>query len=741
MFNKFSEETKKILSLAKKEMVELKHPYLGSEHLLLGILKSNNNVTLLLKKYNVTYKRYKDAVIQLVGIGDKKAEWVLYTPIVKEIFERAIDISSDSNSDVTIDNLFIALIEIGDGIANRVLNNLQVNMEKIYTEFVFKIPKKNKKKKTIIDEIGIEFTDPTMVSRFDPVIGRDNEINQIIEILVRKNRSNPLLIGDAGVGKTAIIEEISKMIVNNKVPNKLKNKRIINLDMSSAVAGTKYRGEFEDKINKIIKEAETDNDIILFIDEIHTIVGAGGAEGAIDASNIFKPALARGNIKCIGATTLDEYKKYIEKDKALERRFKKVIIEEPNYENVKNIIYKLKPIYENYHHVTIKNNILDLMIDLTNKYIRNYKNPDKTIDILDEVCAHANLKENDAMKEYNKLAEELTNIIKAKKEKIESKDFKSAFKYKQRENEITSRLNELEYLLTTTHYNSVTKNDLAHVLKNKINIPIIELNDRFNYSEITKKLKSKVIGQDRAIKKLVSSYFANIENNEVFSVLLNGPSGVGKTSLALEFANTLSNKVLRIDMSEFSEAHSVSKLVGAPPGYVGYDNSNYLFDSIREYPFTVIILDEIERCHPSVLNLFFQILDNNQLKDAKGNVIYFNNSIIIMTTNIEKNKNLGFNNSQANSQLNDYFTIPFINRIKEIITLDSLSEETITKIIQKELSVSCKNITIDSNKIRKILDESLYKEYGARKIKGIKFLHRKKEKKVLKTIPKIKFMV
>lgn len=738
MFNKFSEETKKVLSLAKKEMVELKHPYLGSEHLLLGILKSNNNVTLLLKKYNVTYKRYKDAVIQLVGIGDKKAEWVLYTPIVKEIFERAIDISSDSNSDVTIDNLFIALIEIGDGIANRVLNNLQVNMEKIYTEFVFKIPKKNKKKKTIIDEIGIEFTDPTMVARFDPVIGRDNEINQIIEILVRKNKSNPLLIGDAGVGKTAIIEEISKMIVNNKVPNKLKNKRIINLDMSSAVAGTKYRGEFEDKINKIIKEAETDNDIILFIDEIHTIVGAGGAEGAIDASNIFKPALARGNIKCIGATTLDEYKKYIEKDKALERRFKKVIIEEPNYENVKNIIYKLKPIYENYHHVTIKNNILDLMIDLTNKYIRNYKNPDKTIDILDEVCAHANLKENDAMKEYNRLAEELTNIIRTKKEKIESNDFKSAFKYKQRENEITSRLNELEYLLTTTHYNSVTKNDLAHVLKNKVNIPIIELNDRFNYSEITKKLKSKVIGQDRAIKKLVSSYFSNIENNEVYSVLLNGPSGVGKTSLALEFANTLSNKVLRIDMSEFSEAHSVSKLVGAPPGYVGYDNSNYLFDSIREYPFTVIILDEIERCHPSVLNLFFQILDNNQLKDAKGNVIYFNNSIIIMTTNIEKNKNLGFNNSQVNSQLNDYFTIPFINRIKEIITLDSLSEETMTKIIQKELSVSCKNITIDSNKFRKILDESLYKEYGARKIKGIvsKISSSKKRKKSIKNYSK-----
>lgn len=738
MFNKFSEETKKVLSLAKKEMVELKHPYLGSEHLLLGILKNNNNVTNLLKKYNVTYKRYRDAVIQLVGVGDKKTEWVLYTPIVKEIFERAIDISSDSNSEVTIDNLFIALIEIGDGIANRVLNNLQVNMEKIYTEFVFKIPKKNKKKKTIMDEIGIEFTDPFMVAKFDPVIGRDKEINQIIEILVRKNKSNPLLIGDAGVGKTAIIEEISKMIVNNKVPNKLKNKRIINLDMSSAVAGTKYRGEFEDKINKIIKEAETDNDIILFIDEIHTIVGAGGAEGAIDASNIFKPALARGNIKCIGATTVDEYKKFIEKDKALERRFKKVMIEEPNNENVKNIIYKLKPIYENYHHVTIKNNILDLLIELTNKYIHNYKNPDKTIDILDEVCAHANLKENDSMKEYNKLALELTNIIKIKKEKIENNDFKSAFKYKQRENEITSRLNDLEYLLTTTHYNTVTKNDLAHVLKNKVNIPIIELNDRFSYSEITKKLKSKVIGQDKAIKQLVSSYFSQLENNEVFSVLLNGSSGVGKTSLALEFANTLSNKVLRIDMSEFSEAHSVSKLVGAPPGYVGYDNSNYLFDSIREYPFTVIVLDEIERCHPSVLNLFFQILDNNQLKDAKGNIIHFNNSIIIMTTNIENDKNLGFGNSKVNSKLNDYFTIPFINRIKEIITLDSLSEESIIKIIKRELNSSYKKITIDSNKFGQIIDESNYKDYGARKIKSIisKISSSKKRKKSTKNYSK-----
>ena len=507
MFNKFTEEAKKVLSLSKQEMIELKHPYLGSEHLMLGILKKENSISNLFKKYNITYKKYKEAVINFIGIGKEETKWILYTPIVKEIFERAIDISDENGNQVNTENLFIALIEIGDGIANRVLKNLQVDMDKIYTELIFKIPKKSKKKKTIIDEVGVEFTTSNMVATFDPVIGRDSEIKQIIEILIRKNKSNPLLIGEAGVGKTAIIEEISKMIVNNKVPNKLKNKRIVNLDMSSAVAGTKYRGEFEDKLNKIIKEAETNSDIILFIDEIHTIVGAGGAEGAIDASNIFKPALARGNIKCIGATTLDEYKKFIEKDKALERRFKKVIVEEPSMEQTRDIIYKIKPIYENYHHVSINCKLLELIIELTNKYIHTHKNPDKTIDILDEVCAHANLKDNVNVLEYDRLSGELSKIIDEKKKKILNNDFKTALEFKHKENEIVSRLNELELLLATTHYNKVTQKDIFEVLKNKVNMPIFELDKRHNKQNLTKKLQSIVLGQDAQIEQLVSDYF------------------------------------------------------------------------------------------------------------------------------------------------------------------------------------------------------------------------------------------
>ena len=448
MFNKFSDDAKKVISYSKKEMMKLNHPYLGSEHIMLGILLHENNVSNILKKYGITYKKYKSEVIKLLGIGEEKVNYILYTPIVKEIFERAIDISDEQNTIVTIDNLFISLIEIGDCIAYRVLKSMKLDIEKIYTELVFKVPKKNSKKKTILDEIGIEYTDSALVNTFEPVIGRDNEIKQIIEILIRKNKSNPLLIGVAGVGKTAIVEEISKMILNNNVPNKLKGKRIINieelvrrierkdvpevlfntkvvaLEMGSLVSGTKYRGEFEEKLNKIIKEAETDDDIILFIDEIHTIVGAGGAEGAIDASNIFKPALARGKIKCIGATTIEEYKKYIEKDKALERRFKKVLIEEPSIEMVEEIIKKIKPIYENYHHVSIDDNVLNLIIKLTDKYIHNYNNPDKTIDILDEVCAHANLKENKYMKEYNSLSNKLIEIKKEKNEKIRSGNFR-----------------------------------------------------------------------------------------------------------------------------------------------------------------------------------------------------------------------------------------------------------------------------------------------------------------------------
>lgn len=738
MFNNFSEETKKVITVAKKEMLELKHPYLGSEHIMLGILKTSNDVSNALKNINLDYNKYRKAVIDLVGLGEQSIEYVLYTPIVKEIFERAVDISTENGSDVSIENLFVALIEIGDGIATRVLNNLNINLEKIYTEFIFKIPKKNKKKKTIIEEIGFEFTSESAVKGFDPVYGRDKEIKQIVEILIRKNKSNPLLIGDAGVGKSAIVEEISRRIVKNQVPNKLKNKKIINIDMSSAVAGTKYRGEFEEKINKIIKEAEANDDIIIFIDEIHTIVGAGGAEGAIDASNIFKPALARGKIKCIGATTYDEYKKYIEKDKALERRFKKVLINEPTKEQTKDIIHKLKKIYENYHHVSMNNNILDLLITLTDKYIKEHKNPDKTIDILDEVCAHANLKENKKMQKHNELNLKLNKIANLKQKKIINKNFKEALKLKQEENRILSQINEIEWFLTTNNYINVTKKDLEEVLKNKVDVPIIELNNKINYKKIINELNSRIIGQSDPVDKLVNSYISSLENNHVHSILLSGNSGVGKTYLAEQLAKVLSCNELKLNMSEFSEAHSISKLIGAPPGYVGYENADYIFDKIRKYPFSIVILDEIEKCHDTVLNLIFQILDNDEIKDSKGNTIYFNNCIIIMTTNVNKGKCLGFKGQNTNSKLNEYFTNDFTNRICDTIVLNDLSKYNIIKIIEKEMSNTKVELSADHALVSKILNECDYEKAGARKIKYIisKIVRDKKIKKYCKNYSK-----
>ena len=400
MFGQFTEEARKILVNAKSEMMELRHPYVGSEHRLLAILKSKNNVSKKLKQYNLDYDKFKNKIIEILGFGTKESEWFLYTPLLKRIMENAMLDCKEKNSEVTIEALFSSLLEEGEGVAIRILLNLNIDLDKLYNEFNYKIFKP-KKKKLLLEELGTDLTNKA--NELDPVIGREDEIKRVIEILSRRTKNNPLLIGEAGVGKTAIVEELSRRIINGDVPNNLKTKRIISLDMATLVAGTKYRGEFEERVRKILKEVEEDNDIILFIDEIHTLVGAGGAEGAIDASNIFKPALSRNKLRCIGATTISEYKKFIESDKALERRFQKVNIEIPNKDVVKQILLKLKPIYENYHHVIIKDELLDKIIELSDKYIFDRNQPDKSIDILDEVCAKSSLKESKELIEYNKL--------------------------------------------------------------------------------------------------------------------------------------------------------------------------------------------------------------------------------------------------------------------------------------------------------------------------------------------------
>lgn len=731
MFGQFTEEARKILVGAKLEMTELKHPYVGSEHLLLAILKSKNNVSKKLKQYNLDYDKFKNKIIETVGVGSKESEWFLYTPLLKRVMENAMLDCKEDNSEVTIESLFSNLLEEGEGVAIRILISLNVDLDSLYNEFSYKIFKKKKNKKLLLEELGTDLT--SKANELDPVIGRDSEIRRIIEVLSRRTKNNPLLIGEAGVGKTAIVEELSKMIANGDVPNNLKNKRIINLDMATMVAGTKYRGEFEDRVKKVLKEVEENDDIILFIDEIHTLVGAGGAEGAIDASNIFKPALARNKLRCIGATTVNEYKKFIEDDKALDRRFQKINIEIPNRDVVKQILMKLKPIYENYHHVIINESIIDKIIELSERYVHDRNQPDKSIDILDEVCAKASLKESSELTLYNKLNKELQTLIKGKNEAVSNSDFKKATSYKKSEFDLMDKINSLELSLCNKKKNEVSLDDIADVINSKTKIPIYEiLNDNDKVIEkMQEEIGNKIIGQETAVKEIINiakKIKLGFKDDKCYSLLFAGPSGVGKTELAKVFGKTLAGKnVIRLDMSEYSEAHSVSKIVGAPPGYVGYSDNKTVLEEIRNKPFSVLILDEIERANTSIINLLFQILDNGKIKDAKGVDVYFNNVVIIMTSNIGFDEiNVGFNkNINSTTKLKEYFSIPFINRIDNIISFNNLEEEDIKKLAKNKIDKLILKyhkkikVKVDDNIIEEIVRLSNYKEFGARKIDKI----------------------
>ena len=474
MFGKFDEEARKVLVQSKKEMSLLKHPYVGSEHLLLAILNSKNSVSKKLSEYKLNYDSFKKELVEVVGIGNIESTNFLYTPLLKRVIENAINDSKENNDGtVTVNHLFSSLLEEGEGVVIRIMLSMNISLDDLYNDFSYRIG--NHSSKLIIDELGVDLVLKASNNELDPVIGRDDEIKRVIQILSRRSKNNPLLIGDAGVGKTAIVEGLSYLIANNMVPFSLQNKRIVNIDMASLVAGTKYRGEFEERIRKILNEVE-DSDVILFIDEIHTIVGAGGAEGAIDASNIFKPALARGKIRVIGATTYEEYKKFIEPDKALSRRFQNINIKVPDRNTTKDILLGLKPIYESYHNVSISDEIIDLIIDLSDKYIHGRYEPDKSIDILDEVCAYVSLKENKHMKEYNKMKYELSNIVSKRKEYIMKDNFKKALIYRKDEQKLLSEINRLELDISKHKKRCVVaKDDIAYIFNMKTNIPIYEL--------------------------------------------------------------------------------------------------------------------------------------------------------------------------------------------------------------------------------------------------------------------------
>ena len=731
MFGKFSEEAQRVLVDAQKEMSELKHPYIGSEHLLLAILKNNQDLVNKFKKYKITYKSFKEELINLVGIGDNTPDLLLYSTTLKTILENVIIESRETGDEISVNELLLSLLNEGEGKAIRILLSLGVDINKLDSDISEKRKIKQKKfKKLIVEELGVDLTKRAKNNELDPVIGRDIELNRVIEILSRRTKNNPLLIGEAGVGKTAIAEELARRIVSGNVPMPLKNKRIISVDMACTVAGTKYRGEFEERIKKMVKELEDNDDVIIFIDEIHTLVGAGGAEGAIDASNILKPALARGKLKLIGATTISEYKKFIEKDNALDRRFQKVFVEEPDKSNLKNILMNLKSIYEAYHGVKIEEKLIDKIIELSDRYIYDRCEPDKSIDILDEVCTKVSLKEAKEEKEIIKLSDCLTKIQKEKNKCIINQNYDKAYSLKEDEEELQSKINKLKLdYMRKEKVKKVKLKDIVEVVSSKTKIPINEISKDYitSINEIEKTLKENIIGQDEAINKLIDISkkikLGIKDKNKSYSVLFCGTTGTGKTYLSKLFAENLvgKNNVIKLDMSEYSESISINKIIGSPAGYVGYDDNKNILEEIRNKPYSVLILDEIEKAHKSVLNFFLNILDEGNCKDSSGKTVRFDNVLIIMTSNAYVSKSLmGFNKNTTNNSLEDFFSKEFINRIDEIVPFNKFTEEDINKIIIKEANKCYKKYNseniISLDMINRIIKESNYEEYGVRKL-------------------------
>lgn len=738
MFSRFSEEAQKALILAKAEMNNLRHPYVGSEHLLLAILSMKDlELTKALASYNITYEVFKKELIKIVGVGKEANEWFLYTPLLKRVIETAILNGKEKGEvEVSVNELLLAILEEGEGVAIRLLIGLNIDVDEIYNCISkdSKVINKAIHKKLLVEEFSVNLNKKVVSNEVDPVVGRDEEIKNLIEILCRRGKNNPLLIGEAGVGKTAIVEELARRIVDGNVPKLLKGKTILSLPMANLVAGTKYRGEFEERVSKILKELEDNDNIIVFIDEIHTIVGAGGAEGAIDASNIIKPTLARGKIQLIGATTTYEYHTFIEKDKALNRRFQLVMVDEPNVLKTKEILKKLKPLYEAYHFVNISDDIIDLIVDLSDTYIYEYYQPDKSIDILDEVCTKASLLESKKDSLLYKINLELGKVISYKKKAIIKQDFDLASKYKEKEKELLSKKNELELnLMMKRKPKKITKEMVADVIYLKTKIPVYEINksSRKLMNDLEKNLSKKVLGQDEIIKDLCNRVkkvrLGFQDKPHIESFLFCGRTGVGKTLLVKEIANLLygSDNFIRLDMSEFKEPHTVSKIIGSPPGYVGFDDHLTVLDTIRMHPHSVILLDEIEKASNEVIKLFLQVLDEGVLTDSRGRKVKFDNTFLFMTTNLGYSSNdIGFTKSnKKNINIEEFLGLEFVNRIGKIYYFNNISKEVINKIVEKKLKSLVDafkkkdlNIKISPKIVDKVIELSLYEKFGARRV-------------------------
>ncbi|MCI6276126.1 MAG: ATP-dependent Clp protease ATP-binding subunit [Clostridium sp.] len=731
MFEKFTERAQKVVMYAQEEAIELRHGYIGTEHILLGILEENGLSKNLLNKKNVTLEIVKELILQYEGQGDFGViqTQVPLTPRTKRILDLSLVEARNLNQNyVTPEHILLAITRESDGVAYTILTNIGVNMETLRQEILStfsnqgngKTARDNTNKHTntpTLNQYGRDLTDLAREGKLDPIIGRDSETQRVLEILCRRTKNNPCFIGDPGVGKTAIVEGLAEKIIEGNIPEILASKRVVTLDISSLLAGSKYRGEFEERLKKVMDEIRKAGDIILFIDEIHTIVGAGGAEGAIDASNILKPALARGEIQCIGATTIDEYRKYIEKDAALERRFQPVMVVEPTKEETLQILKGVRDKYEAHHGVKITDEALEASITLSDRYITDRYLPDKAIDLMDEAAAKIRIENLTTPPDLKMLEEDLKKVEKEKEDAINLQDFEKAAFLRDNEREIKNKIETCKINWKSeanTRTKVVGEKEIASVVSRWTKVPVEKLTETeserlLNLENI---LHGRVIGQDEAVKaisKAVRRARVGLKdpNRPIGSFIFLGPTGVGKTELSKALAEAMfgnENSMIRIDMSEYMEKHSVSRLIGSPPGYVGFDEGGQLTEKVRRNPYSVILFDEIEKAHPEVFNILLQILEDGRLTDGKGKTVNFKNTIIIMTSNagvntLKKQKTLGFATDSFEEdseyekmkenimeELKRSFRPEFLNRIDDIIVFHEIKEEDLVKIVKLMLN-------------------------------------------------------
>lgn len=769
-YGKFTERAQLVIMAAQKESQKFKHGYIGTEHILIGIMAENGYSSELLEKYGIEIEEIRNMLEEYLGYGDSlmpKGE-LLLTPRTKRLFDESIIEAKKLNHKyVSPEHLLLALINEEEGVAYTILCQLRLNFKEIKSELILFLSGKedeelnddenesSKKKDTpMLDQYGHDLTEMARDEGLDPVIGREPENQRVLEILCRRIKNNPCLIGEPGVGKTAVVEGLAQRIVNGNIPEILRNKRIISLDLSAMVAGAKYRGEFEDRLKKVMEEIKNNPDIIIFIDEIHTIIGAGGAEGAIDASNILKPALSRGAIQCIGATTIDEYRKHIEKDTALERRFQPIIVGEPTKEETLEILKGLRDKYESHHRVKITDDALHAAVDLADRYITDRFMPDKAIDLIDEAAAKIRIESLVAPPNLKEIEEEIETVVKEKEESIRIQDFEKAARLRDDEKKLKDELSQIKKEWTTNNQvNSLTvsEENIANVVSSWTKIPVEKLTEKesdklLRMEEI---LKKRVVGQEEAVKAVARAVRrARVglrdPKRPIGSFIFLGPTGVGKTELCKALAETMfadENSIIRIDMSEYMEKHSVSRLIGSPPGYVGYDEGGQLTEAVRRRPYSVVLLDEVEKAHPDVFNVLLQIMEDGRLTDGKGKLVNFKNTIIIMTSNvgahtIKKQKTMGFSVNDIKeteyekmkenimSELKKQFRPEFLNRIDDIIVFHSLNKDDISKIVKlmcKTLIARLEEMTIklemDEEAIDLIAKSGFDLEYGARPLK------------------------